>query len=136
MMLNITRSFAALLIAVIVFSSAYGQARMPRGYRKTPSQVPRYAPSSPTVSPFVNLTGRDGSAASNYFGIIRPLERQQSLNAQQERQARAQSMEIEQLIREQEAAFDQPRVRPTGTGSWFQQPGHFYNQWGSAGRRR
>ncbi len=37
------------------------------------SQVPRYTPKSPTVSPYLGLLNRNGTPATNYFGLVRRL---------------------------------------------------------------
>jgi hypothetical protein len=105
----------------------------------TPSQVPRYTPQSPTVSPYLSLLSRNGSVAGNYYTLVRPLQRQQRINERNSQQAYYQQQELQQLQDlQQDAAFGQPRVKPTGTAGWFQNLGlvspyqqtdHYYGQW-------
>jgi hypothetical protein len=131
-------SLRAVVVAAIVVgavSPAFGQAR--GGRQSGVSQVPRYTPASPTVSPYVNLLNRNGSVASNYFGLVRPLEHQQTINAAQSQLAASQQQELKS-VQEQQDSFEQPKVKPTGTAGWFQNMGqtspyqvtsHFYGQW-------
>jgi len=128
----------SVVLAVAIVVPVYGQ----RGRRpSTASQVPRYVPSTPTVSPYVNLLNRNNNFASNYFGLVRPQQRQQIFNQQQSQLANIQEREL-QSLRSQQEAFEQPDVRPTGTASWFQtqdnpqrfqQPSHFFGQWENRG---
>ncbi len=115
--------------------------------RPHPSSVPRYTPATPTVSPYVSLFSRNGTAATNYYGLVRPLERQQVINQRQTQLSSYNQGQIQKL-RDQEEAFSQPKVKPTGTAGWFQTlddrygyqiPSHFYGQWNTGGgpqRRR
>lgn len=111
------------------------------------SQVPRYTPQSPTISPYLNLLSRNGSVAGNYFGLVRPLQRQQRINERTKQEATEQQQSLAKLESQQKKAFDQPNVKPTGTAGWFhdygtvapyQRTDHFYSQWdrtGNSGRR-
>ena len=134
--LNLRAVIVLALLAGAV-SPAFGQYRGGGAPRAAPSQVPRYTPSSPTVSPYVNLLNRNGSVASNYFGLVRPLEHQQAVNAAQSQTAYSQAQQIKE-VQEQQNAFEQPTVKPTGTTAWFQNMGttspfqvnsHYYGQW-------
>src|SRR4051812_14502437 len=130
-----------LVLAVLlsgVANRAVGQARGYRGPSQTPSQVPRYTPQSPTVSPYLNLLNRNASPAGNYYGLVRPLERQQAFNASQAQQAVTQEQQISKIQTQQQENFEQPKVKPTGTAGWFQTYGpsspyqvesHYYGQW-------
>jgi len=136
------RIVAAVIIAIASQGVAFGQYH---GRAPTTSQVPRYTPASPTVSPYVNLLNRNGGgAALNYYGLIRPLERQQQYNQAQTQQLQNQGQLIgnqEQQInrlRDEQQAFSQPKVKPTGTAGWYQNFGnrppyqladHYYGQW-------
>jgi hypothetical protein len=131
------RAVIVLAIVAGAVSPAFGQYRGGGARRATPSQVPRYAPSTPTVSPYVNLLNRNGSVASNYFGLVRPLERQQAVNQAQSQTAYTQAQQLKE-VQEQQSAFEQPTVKPTGTAGWFQNMGttspyqvnsHYYGQW-------
>jgi hypothetical protein len=111
------------------------------------SQVPRYTPQSPTVSPYLNLLSRNGSVAGNYYGIVRPLQRQQNINERTKQETTEQQQTLQRLEAQQKTSFDQPTVKPTGTAGWFHEYGqvppyqrtdHYYSQWdntGGSGRR-
>jgi hypothetical protein len=128
----------AVVLAIIgcAVSPAFGQRR--GGARQTASQVPRYTPASPTVSPYVNLLNRNGGgAATNYYGLIRPLQRQSTINAAQSQAISSQEQQIN-TVKEQQESFEQPAIKPTGTAGWFQNLGttspyqvssHYYGQW-------
>ena len=135
------RGYLGLLIAMAISacagSSAFGQTRQP-------SQVPRYVPATPTVSPYVNLLNRNGGAAANYYGLIRPLQRQATINARQLQTAASQEQQIRD-VQSQQQQFEQPTVKPTGTAGWFQNTGptspyfvdsHYYGQWPTKTRQR
>ena len=133
-MLNNIRAAAVLAIVVGAVSPVFGQG----GHRQTPSLVPRYTPASPTVSPYVSLLNRNGGgAATNYYGLVRPLERQQTINAGQAQSAANQEQQIK-TVQDQQESFEQPKIKPTGTAGWFQNLGttspyqvssHYYGQW-------
>ena len=128
------RVIVVLAIAIGAAGPIYGQTA---SRHTTASQVPRYTPQSPTVSPYLSLLSRNGSAAGNYYGLVRPLERQRVLNDVQQQQAASQQQELTN-IRTQQQFFEQPTVKPTGTAGWFQNTGatspyqvtsHYYGQW-------
>ena len=109
------------------------------------SQVPRYTPQSPTVSPYLNLLSRNGSVAGNYFGLVRPLQRQQRINERTSQESNEQQQTLARLKSQQKTAFDQPNVKPTGTAGWFhdygtvapyQRTDHYYSQWDKTGSSR
>jgi hypothetical protein len=126
----------AMMVALTCAVEAYGQ----RGRRPpTAGQVPRYTPSSPTVSPYLNLLGRNGGPAQNYFGLVRPLQNQRAINERQSNLSASNQLAI-QGLRDQNDAFSQPDIKPTGTAGWFQTLGanprhqvssHFFGQWGT-----
>jgi hypothetical protein len=130
---------AFLLVAVVgAVSPAFGQYNGGSAHHQTASQVPRYTPASPTVSPYVNLLNRNGGgAATNYYGLIRPLERQSTINTAQSQAVTNQDQEIK-AVKEDQESFGQPKIKPTGTAGWFQNLGttspyqvssHYYGQW-------
>jgi hypothetical protein len=114
------------------------------------AQVRRYEPSRPTVSPYLNLfrnEGFDNRSLPNYHALVRPLQQQYDTNQRQQRLLQQQSRALGQLnanvqsIEEREAAGQ--LVAPTGTGSWFGNPGtrstfqntsRFYSRSGTAAR--
>ncbi len=136
------RMVIAAAICVSAASAAWGQGRS-----SAPTQVPRYVPSSPTVSPYVNLLNRNGSVAGNYFGLVRPLQRQAAINARQTQIIESQEQQLREVQnQQQQQMFEQPDVKPTGTAGWFQNMGatspymvnsHYYGQWqsGRQGKR-
>jgi hypothetical protein len=137
-----SRWLGAILLTAVVVCSANAQSYSgrTRSRQSGTSQVPRYTPASPTVSPYVNLLSRNGNVASNYFGLVRPLQRQARVNENQEQLTVSQQQELQRL-REQQEAFEQPKVSQTGKGSWYQNFGqnppfqmtdHFYGQWPGA----
>jgi hypothetical protein len=150
--MNMLAGMRIVIVAVVasgIPSAAFGQYR---GHQQSATQVPRYTPASPTVSPYVNLLNRNGGgAAINYYGLIRPLERQQQVNQRQSQDLFNQGQLIgnqeQQLSRlqDQQDAFSQPKVKPTGTAGWFQNLGpkppfqvadHYYGQWQTKKARR
>ena len=149
-MLSSIRLAIVLAIAIGVVGPVYGQSRGGHSSHST-SQVPRYTPQTPTTSPYLNLLNRNGSAATNYYGLVRPQLNQQTINEAQQQTASNQEQQIKN-VKEQQEAFEQPKVKPTGTAGWFktegttspyQNAGHYYGQWpsgksqkkGSTGRR-
>jgi hypothetical protein len=110
------------------------------------AQVQRYEPSTPTVSPYLNLfrENQQNRALPNYYSLVRPMQQQNQVNQQQQRLLLQQTQEIGQLQtnvnalerREAEGLL----VAPTGKGSWFGRPGtrsaflntsRFYSQSGN-----
>jgi hypothetical protein len=135
-MLNSIRIAVVLTIAIGVVGPVYGQSRGGHSGRSA-SQVPRYTPQTPTTSPYLNLLNRNGSTATNYFGLVRPLLNQQSINEAQAQTASSQEQQIRN-VKDQQEAFEQPKVKPTGTAGWFKTEGatspyqngsHYYGQW-------
>jgi hypothetical protein len=85
----------------------------------------------------LNLLNRNGTAASNYYGLVRPLQRQQAFNETQQQEVASQEQQI-RSVQQQQELFEQPNVKPTGTAGWFQNFGtsspfratsHYYGQW-------
>lgn len=96
-------------------------------------RVPRYAPQTPTTSPYLSLV-RGGGSASNYYTLVRPLQQQaDTLRLQQQRlELEARRLDQYQLETERQG------VRPTGTAGWFNrgtarsvygETGHYYESW-------
>src|SRR5215212_10305392 len=100
---------AVIVLAIVICagSPALGQG----GAHQQPSQVPRYTPSTPTVSPYVSLLNRGGGAGTNYYGLIRPLQRQASINASQSQTVASQEQQL-RTVQEQQQAFEQPTIKP------------------------
>jgi hypothetical protein len=132
------RTAVVLAIVGCAVSPAFGQYTGGGAHHQTASKVPRYTPASPTVSPYINLLNRNGGgAATNYYGLIRPLEHQSTVNASQSQAVSNQEQQIN-AVKEQQESFEQPKIKPTGTAGWFQNTGttspyqvssHYYGQW-------
>lgn len=101
--------FAACGLALFVSSASFAQ------------QVRRYRPQTPTVSPYLNLLRFNDSGLPNYYGLVRPELRQRSFNNRIRATTRQQAIRIGRLQND----FQRNRlsIAPTGTGSWFMNPG-------------
>ncbi|HJS06116.1 MAG TPA: hypothetical protein VJ809_00605 [Pirellulales bacterium] len=93
----------------------------------------QYAPSRPTVSPYLNLLRRDAGPVTNYYTQVRPQQQQQAINQQQ----RSINLQQQSLLQTQQQGLRtvqegllqirQPEVNPTGTGGGFMNFSHFYS---------
>lgn len=112
----------ALLVASLCLTECFSQS------------VQRYQPATPTLSPYLNLLGRQG-VLPNYYALVRPLERQQQFNQQSLDFRRQQEITNQALERQ----FAQPStINPTGsaggffiqspTSSGFLNTSHFFQQ--------
>lgn len=113
-----TTRFFAVLIAGMWFTSFASEA--------SAQQARRYRPSSPTISPYLNLLRNDNvGGLPNYYSLVRPQLQQQTFN-QQQRAFNAQQLSFEA---QQAAALGslsnqvQPLVTPTGKASGFMTQG-------------
>ena len=84
------------------------------------AQVARYEPSSPTVSPYLNLTATNFGVVPNYYAFVRPEIRQREFNRQGRLLLSRQEQEISTLQDEIQRGTTPAAV--TGTGSWFLVP--------------
>lgn len=83
--------------------------------------VPRYQPSRPTISPYINLLRNNNSAVPNYYSFVRPMQQQMAFNQEQLQFQVRQNAAIREL---QAGQLTSPGQGPvTGTSSWFQTPG-------------
>lgn len=78
----------------------------------------RYQPSSPTVSPYLNLGRFNTSGLPNYYTLVRPLNRQRQVNTQAQRLQRQQGAALQRLERAVQPNLVVPQVS-TGTSSQF-----------------
>ncbi len=85
------------------------------------AQVTRYQPSSPTVSPYLNLTRPSYGGVPNYFALVRPQIQQQNYNRQAQNLIGRQQRDI--LALQNEVQQELQPVSATGKGSWFMAPG-------------
>ncbi len=90
--------------------------------------VERYEPSTPTVSPYLNLFRNDQNGRSpvpNYYSLVRPLQNQYRTNQIQQQILQQQSQSIGQLqenAQQLQLEKGQPVVQ-TGHRSWYFNPG-------------
>lgn len=80
--------------------------------RNCDAQVRRYQPSRPTTSPYLNLTRLNVSAVPNYYSLVRPAQRQQVLNQQEQALRMQQAGSLQRLQNDVQRGL-QPA---TGTG--------------------
>ncbi|MCA9236069.1 MAG: hypothetical protein KDA44_11395 [Planctomycetales bacterium] len=78
------------------------------------AQVRRYQPSTPTVSPYLNLTRQNNSGLPNYYGLVRPQLNQQAFNQRQLRFEASQARSLSQLRTDVQTS-----LTPTGKGAGF-----------------
>lgn len=99
----------------------------------------RYTPSTPTVSPYLNLfqNNRNGGPISralpNYYSLVRPQLQQNRINNNQQQLIQQQNTVIDQLQQNVQVLQQQPGNVVTGHNSWFLNTSRYYAQAGSAG---
>jgi hypothetical protein len=86
----------------------------------------RFQPSRPTVSPYLNLFRRDTGPIPNYHLYVRPIQRQQAFNDQQQLLNLQQGMEMQQL-QENLIQVQRSATGPTGIGAGFRNFSHYYS---------
>jgi hypothetical protein len=88
----------------------------------------RYEPTTPTVSPYLNLFRNDQNGRTpvpNYYALVRPLQNQYRTNQIQQQILQQQTQAISQLhqtTKQLQLEKDQPVVQ-TGHKSWYFNPG-------------
>lgn len=93
----------------------------------------RYQPSTPTVSPYLNLfqNGRGGQfsrGVPNYYSLVRPQLQQQRVNKAQQTLIQQQGATIQQLQENQLLLEQQPAAETvTGHGSQFMNTSRYYS---------
>lgn len=92
----------------------------------TQAQPPRYTPSRPTVSPYLNLLRNDNGTIPNYYSLVRPQLNQLDFDNQVRISAKSQALAVRRLetLSQQQGASSSP----TGTGSVFNNLSHYYPQ--------
>ena len=99
----------------------------------------RYTPSTPTVSPYLNLfqNNRRGGPLSrglpNYYSLVRPQLQQNRINNSQQQLIQQQNTVIDQLQENVQVLQQQPGSVVTGHNSWFLNTSRYDAQAGSAG---
>ena len=99
------------------------------------NQVPRYRPSRPTVSPYMNLFREDRGPLSNYHTYVRPMLEQQSVNYRQQ-SATQQLQQHVQALQQQGQQYGPAEVSPTGIGATFMNRLHYYPGYRQSAPRR
>ena len=95
---------------VVLFSLAW----IAMSAQQSHGQVRRYAPNTPTISPYLNLTRNNGGGLPNYYSLVRPQIQQQDFDRRQAAQQQAQGKKIMTLQDEVQAG-----LTPTGKGAGF-----------------
>lgn len=96
-----------------------------------------YAPSRPTVSPWLNLYNRNAGPIDNYHNYVRPQIELRDTLQQQENQIGQQGSSIKSLGQQVTRMGETGRMAPTGIGSRYMNLSHYYaRQGGSQTRRR
>ena len=115
-----SRSILAVALAGVAFAAAPAPAQQPfQNYQQ-----------SPTVSPYLNLTNRNGNPQT-YQTLVRPLLEQQQQNQQTQRQINNLSAQQQNLA---QAGLTQPargvsnQIRGTGHAAGFMITGNYFSR--------
>jgi hypothetical protein len=111
-----------LLMLAVGFSLTLPDWAQAQGIRSSRGQ--RYAPSRPTVSPYLNLLRRDNGPVPNYHTLVRPQFQQLANNQQQQMQINTQQGNLSNL--QDHLQIKEPGVRATGTASVYNDRSHYY----------
>jgi len=87
---------------------------------------PSYRPSSPTLSPWLQLYNRNTGPLDNYHSYVRPRQEVYRTFRQQESVIQRQGEGLRNLG-QQVMSIRQEPIRSTGTGSTFMNYSHYYN---------
>jgi hypothetical protein len=102
----------------------------------THGQLPRYRPTSPTLSPYFDLFRRDTGPLGGYHSDYLPRQEFRRSIQQQGARLQQQNASIRSLDQRMSLAEQPPySVRPTGTGSVFMNYSHYYQVPGHSGSR-
>ncbi|QDU55058.1 hypothetical protein [Aeoliella mucimassa] len=87
------------------------------------AQVPRYQPTRPTTSPYLNLLRPEG-AIPNYYSLVRPMQRQNQMQSQLRSDFQKFGQQQGMINRTLEKRLSQPEfIRPTGSAGWYMEEG-------------
>lgn len=100
-----------------------------------------YEPSSPTVSPYLNLLRSNLGPLPNYHSLVRPQMRQQAFNRGATQvldynRRQINSIENSPVLQQRPIQVREAGIRPTGLVGRFQYFSHFYAQPQASGRSR
>ena len=117
----------ALLVACCVLVSSRSAAAQ--------TQVPRYRPARPTVSPYMNLFRENRGPLPNYHTYVRPMLQQRSTNYQQQFATQQLQQQV-QALQQQGRQYGPAQVAPTGIGATFMNRSHYYPGYQNSARSR
>ena len=109
-----TRLLVGSVVAVVLFASEAEAQR---------SSQWQYQPSTPTISPYLDLLQTNFGPVPNYFSMVRPRLRQESINRQIQANERSRSLRIQAL--EDGSQAENPLSR-TGKAGGFLEYLHYY----------
>jgi hypothetical protein len=115
---NLSPRMIASLAGIAILGFAFAPAASAQ--RRTNWQ---YQPSSPTLSPYMNLLQTNFGPVPNYFSLVRPQLQQQAFNQQVQANERSTSLQIQAI--EEQAVLGSPVPR-TGKSGGFMEYLHYY----------
>jgi len=109
---------------VVLFVGCWGMLSSTSAFSQTRrSDVQRYQPARPTLSPYVGLLQGNRGAIPNYYTMVRPQLEQRTFNQQLQATARVQSLDIQTLTSSEDSS---PRRVQTGKSAGFEQYLNYY----------
>ncbi len=102
-------------------------------YSASPADAQRYRSSSPTLSPWLDLSRTDNGILDSYHDFVRPRQRLRSTLDRHSRGMQQHSANIRALGRQMNVWERGSGVRPTGAASTFMNYSHYYPR--ASGRR-
>lgn len=85
--------------------------------------IPRYSPSRPTVSPYLNLLRSDSGPLPNYYSLVRPQLNQEKFDNQISAATRQNSIAVQRLSA---LSSNSQGGNATGTDSVYSNYSHYY----------
>jgi hypothetical protein len=108
------------LLVLLILCAALSQHQPARGQRR------RSRPSTPTLSPYMNLYRRDGAAVDNYNAYVRPERELRDAFRRQQTALDRQNANIRTLEQDVFRFQRTGALHPTGTGARFMSYSHYY----------
>jgi hypothetical protein len=116
--------------AVLICGAAFSAAPSAEAQQRyTP-----YQPSTPTISPWMNLYQRNPGPLDNYNTYVRPQIQLRDTLQQQDARIQRQGNSIHLLGQEVTEIQQEPTVRPTGSGAGYMNYSHYYPSLGAGGQ--